>query len=94
MEGFGGEHIAARLRSIRAPVLMLRAPAGFVPGQPPLFPDAMIDQMRLLVPTMEEQLIPDTTHYTMLLGSRGSATIAERVDDFAGRCQATHTAPR
>jgi pimeloyl-ACP methyl ester carboxylesterase len=94
MEGLQSEQIAARLRSIRVPVLMLRAPAGFLPGQPPLFPDAMIEQMRSLVPTMEEELIPDTTHYTMLLGSRGASVIAERVDDFAGRCQPTHAAPR
>lgn len=95
MEGLQSEQIAARLRSLRVPVLMLRAPAGFVPGQPPLFPDAMVEQMRALVPGgMEVDLIPDTTHYTMLMGNRGATAIADRVDDFAGRCQGTPVAPR
>lgn len=88
MEGLHSEQIAERLRSIRVPVLMVRAPAGFVPGQPPLFPDAMMERMRELLPQMEEVLIPDTTHYTMVLGERGASMIAELVHDFAARCSA------
>lgn len=87
MEGLQSELIAERLRSVRVPLLMIRAPAGFVPGQPPLFPDAMIDRMRELVPHMEDVLIPDTTHYTLVLAERGVARIAELVNDFAVRCQ-------
>ncbi len=94
MEGLQSEQIATRLRSIGVPVLMMRAPAGFVPGQPPLFPDAMIEQMRSLVPAMEMELIPGVTHYTMLMGSRGAAVIADRVDDFAGRCAPVQAASR
>lgn len=94
MEGLQSEQIAARLRSLRVPVLMLRAPAGFMPGQPPLFPDAMIEPMRALVADMEEHLIPDTTHYTLLMGNRGASAIADRLDDFAARCQGTPAAPR
>lgn len=86
MEGLQSEQIAERLRSIRVPVLMVRAPAGFVPGQPPLFPDAMIERMRELVPHMEDVLIPDTTHYTLVLAERGVAGMAELVNDFAERC--------
>lgn len=85
MEGLQSEQIAARLRSIRVPVLMVRAPAGFVPGQPPLFPDPMIDRMRDLVPQMQDVLIPDTTHYTLVLGERGASEIAELLDRFAAR---------
>ncbi len=94
MEGLQSEQIAARLRSIGVPVLMMRAPAGFVPGQPPLFPDAIVEQMRALVPAMEMELIPGVTHYTMLMGSRGAAVIADRVDDFAGRCAPAPAASR
>jgi pimeloyl-ACP methyl ester carboxylesterase len=89
IEGLQSEQIAARLRSISVPVLMLRAPAGFVPGQPPLFPDAMIEPMRKLVPTMKDQIIPDTTHYTLIMGRRGASMIADLVDDFANLCHAT-----
>ena len=80
LEGLQSEQIAERLRTIRVPLLMVRAPAGFVPGQPPLFPDAMIEQMRTLVPDMEELVIPGTTHYTMVMGC-GWKSIANRRPD-------------
>ena len=87
MEGLQSEQIAERLRSVRVPLLMVRAPAGFVPGQPPLFPGDMIERMRELVPHMEDVLIPDTTHYTLVLAERGVATLAGLVNDFAARCE-------
>jgi pimeloyl-ACP methyl ester carboxylesterase len=86
IEGLQSEQIAARLRDIRVPVLMLRAPSGFVPGQPPLFPDAMIEPMRELVPAMKEQIIPDTTHYTIIMGQRGASQVADLIDDFTNLC--------
>ena len=88
MEGLQREAMIARLKAIRVPVLMVRAPAGFVPGTPPLYPDAMMEQMRTCVQAMEEELIPDTTHYTILMGNRGASRIADLVDDFARRCEA------
>lgn len=89
IEGLQSEQIAARLRSIHVPVLMLRAPAGFVPGQPPLFPDAMIEKMREFVPAMKDQIIPGTTHYTLVMGRRGASKIADLVDDFANLCHSS-----
>jgi hypothetical protein len=68
---------------------MLRAPAGFVPGQPPLFPDAMIEKMREFVPAMKDQIIPGTTHYTLVMGRRGASKIADLVDDFANLCHSS-----
>ena len=88
MEGLQREAMIARLQTIRVPVLMIRAPAGFVPGTPPLYPDAMMEQMRRCVQKMDEELIPDTTHYTILMGNRGASRIADLVDDFARRCEA------
>ena len=93
MEGLQSEQIAERLRSIHVPVLMVRAPAGFIPGQTPLFPDAMIERMRELVPHMEEVLIPDTTHYTLIMGQRGATAIAELVNGFAAQCEHAPAAP-
>jgi pimeloyl-ACP methyl ester carboxylesterase len=94
IEGLQSEQIAARLRTVRVPVLMLRAPAGFVPGQPPLFPDAMIEQMRKLVPAMHDQLIANTTHYTLVMGKRGASRIADLVDDFANLCHSSSATSR
>jgi pimeloyl-ACP methyl ester carboxylesterase len=87
LEGLQSEQIAARLRDLRVPVLMVRAPAGFVPGAPPLYPDAMIELMRKLVPAMEDQLITDTTHYTLIMGRRGASRVADLVDEFASLLQ-------
>jgi lipase len=88
LEGLQREAMIARLKAIRVPVLMIRAPAGFVPGTPPLYPDAMMEQMRTCVQAMEEELIAGTTHYTILMGNRGASRIADLVDDFAERCEA------
>jgi lipase len=92
MEGLQREAMIARLKAIRVPVLMVRAPAGFVPGTPPLYPDAMMEQMRTCVQAMEEELIPGTTHYTILMGNRGASRIADLVEDFAERCEAAKSA--
>jgi lipase len=89
MEGLQREQMIARLQAIRVPVLMVRAPAGFVPGAPPLYPDAMIEQMRTCVHAMDEELVPGTTHYTLLMGERGASKIADLVDEFAERCRAS-----
>lgn len=88
MEGLQREQLISRLQAIRVPVLMVRAPAGFVPGSAPLYPDAMMEQMRTCVHSMEEELIPGTTHYTLLMGNRGASRIADLVDDFVERCGA------
>jgi lipase len=92
MEGLQREAMIARLKAIRVPILMVRAPAGFVPGTPPLYPDAMMEQMRTCVQAMEEELIPGTTHYTILMGNRGASRIADLVEDFAERCEAAKSA--
>ena len=86
-EGLQREQMIARLQTIRVPVLMVRAPAGFVPNSPPLYPDAMMEQMRTCVQTLEEELIPGTTHYTLLMADRGASRIADLVDNFAARCE-------
>jgi len=86
MEGLQREAMIARLRTIGVPVLMIRAPAGFVPGSPPLYSDAMIEQMRTCVHAMDEELIEGTTHYTILMGNRGASRVADLVADFAEQC--------
>lgn len=85
MEGFQREQIVGRLQAIHVPVIMLRAPAGFVPGQPPLFPETMIEEMRGYLPAMQAETIPDTTHYTIVLGNRGATRIANLIAEFAAR---------
>jgi len=86
-EGFQRDAIVARLRSIRVPVVMVRADSGFAPGMPPLFPEAMMAEFRSFVPGMQEETIAGTTHYTMVLGNRGASRIAELLLEFAARVE-------
>jgi lipase len=87
MEGFQKEQIVERLQAIRVPVLMFHAPTGFVSSQPPLYTQAMVEEMRSYLPAMEDELIPDATHYTIVLGNPGATRIADRIVEFANRCQ-------
>jgi hypothetical protein len=43
--------------------------------------------MRSVVRTMDEELIPGTTHYTVIMGNRGATRIADLVNGFAERCE-------
>jgi lipase len=85
-EAFKKEEIIQRLRSLRVPVRLLRAEAGFTPGQPPIFPDSMMGLFRECVPGMQEEIITGTTHYTILLGERGASKVADLIVEFAERC--------
>lgn len=85
-EGARKAEIRARLCEVRVPTLLVRADAGFAPGQPPLFPDPVVKQIRDCLPEIEEQVIHGATHYTITLGDRGASRVADLIDDFARRC--------
>jgi lipase len=87
-EGFRRDEMAERLRAIRVPVILIRAERGFLPDQPPLFPDALAAQIRALVPQLEDHKIPGTTHYTIVLGERGASTIADLIQGVVERTKA------
>lgn len=82
LDTFGKDTIAERLRSVRVPTIMLRATNGFTPGQPQLFPDSVLAEMMDLLPELQEETIPNTTHYTIVLGERGASRIADIIDSF------------
>lgn len=84
-EGIRRDEIVARLRSLRVPTVLLRAEQGFLPGQPPLFPDSSADEIKSLVPHIEDRKIPGTTHYTLMLGNPGATAIADLLVEFAAR---------
>jgi pimeloyl-ACP methyl ester carboxylesterase len=93
-ESFQGPEITARLSSVKVPIVLLRATSGFTPDQPQLIPDAALEQMRELLPSLEEETIPGTTHYTIVLGDRGATRIADLIEEFTLRCQPARTASR
>lgn len=82
LDTFGKDPIAERLRSVRVPTIMLRATNGFTPDQAQLFPDSVLAEMLDLLPELQEETIPDTTHYTIVLGERGASRIADIIDSF------------
>jgi pimeloyl-ACP methyl ester carboxylesterase len=84
-EAFQPDAINERLKLIRVPTLLLRAESGFIPGQPPLFPDALAAQFQAYLPHLEDRKFPGTTHYTIVLGERSAATIADLVCELARR---------
>lgn len=93
-ESFQGPEITARLSSVKVPIVLLRATSGFTPDQPQLIPDSALEQMRELLPSLEEETIPGTTHYTIVLGDRGATRIADLIEEFSLRCQPASGAGR
>ncbi len=84
-EAFQPEAINDRLKSIRVPTLLLRAESGFVPGQPPLFPDTLAAQFRTYLPHLEDHRFTDTTHYTIVLGEHAAGIVADLICELANR---------
>jgi len=84
--------IIERLKSIRVPTLLLRAERGFTPAQPPLFPDALLPQIRACVPHIEDHKLASTTHYTIVLGERSAVRVADLISELASRLLSSETA--
>jgi len=86
-EGLKTKEITDRLEAIRVPVVMLRAEAGFLPGQPPLYPEPAMAEIRRCFPGLEVHTIQGTTHYTLVLGQRGASALADLIVEFYQRCR-------
>jgi len=86
-EAFKRVEIIERLKSLRVPVLLLRAERGLEPKQPPIFPDSVMPLFRECVPEMKEEMISGTTHFTITLGERGASRVADLIVEFADRCE-------
>ncbi|HET6669345.1 MAG TPA: alpha/beta hydrolase [Pyrinomonadaceae bacterium] len=86
-EAFKKDEIVGRLKSLRVPVLLLRAEKGLQPNQPPIFPDSMMQSFRECIPEMKEEMISGTTHFTITLGERGASRVADLIVEFAATCE-------
>lgn len=75
-----------RVRAISVPTRLLRAPEGFNPGQPPLLPDDLVRRELAGLTTVTDLLVEDTTHYTIGLGERGAAVVADTIVELAEEC--------
>jgi len=86
-EAFKRDEIIERLKSLSAPVLLLRAERGLEPKQPPIFPDSVMPLFRECVPEMKEEIIRGTTHFTLTLGERGASRVSDLIVEFAETCE-------
>ena len=86
-EAFKGDEITDRLKSLKVPVLLLRAEKGLEPAQPPIYPEAMMDRFRECIPQMKDEVISGTTHFTITLGERGASRVADLIVEFAEACE-------
>ncbi|HKO99652.1 MAG TPA: alpha/beta hydrolase [Pyrinomonadaceae bacterium] len=86
-EAFKKDEIVGRLKSLRVPVLLLRAEKGMERSQPPIFPDSMMQSFRDCIPEMKEEMISGTTHFTITLGKRGASRVADLIVEFAETCE-------
>lgn len=77
--------VKQRLRAVTCPVMVIRAQDGVAPGQPPIVPDEVMAEIRECVPSVEEHLLPGTTHYTIALADPGASIVADLVEKFAAR---------
>ena len=76
----------ARLRALTCPVLVIRAEHGVAEGQPPILPDAVVEEMRELIADLDVQRVPGSTHYTIALADPAVSVAAGLIEDFALRC--------
>lgn len=82
-EGVSTEAILNRSRALRVPVTLVRAETGFTNAQPPLYPDAIMDEIRTYAPNLRDRRIEGTTHYTVMLGNRGASEVADLIANFS-----------
>jgi lipase len=78
--------VAERLRRVRTPLLMIRAEYGFSRAHTMVMPDAVVRRITDCAPQAEATLVDGTTHYTIALADPGATVVADRLIDFARRC--------
>lgn len=67
------------------PAVLLRAPRGLLDDENILLPDATVEPVLASRPNTSLVEIPETNHYTILLGDKGAETVAEAIRDMLGQ---------
>ena len=68
------------LDALTCPVFLFRAERGLLNG-PPVLPEELVAPWRQRIPQLEDELIEDTNHYSIVLGDRGAQAIVDRVQE-------------
>jgi pimeloyl-ACP methyl ester carboxylesterase len=71
----------AAITRVRAPIRVLRAPRGPLDDDSPVIPSEYLDDFAVDHPHVEVENVPDTNHYTLVLGnSPGPARVATAIE--------------
>lgn len=87
-ELYGPDWYLEALRSLRMPVVVLRAPRGLT-DEDPLYPLGALQAFRALVPQLDIIEVDDVNHYTILFADRGAARVAAAASHFASPTETT-----
>jgi lipase len=77
--------LRTHLREVACPVALLRAPRGLLNQPSPQVPDRVVAEWRRVLPDLVDDVVPDTNHYTLLVGDEGSKGVAERILASSGQ---------
>jgi lipase len=72
----GADRVAAALRALTVPALLLHAPDGMFGAPPGFMPPELVRRWTDELPVLEAELVPDCNHYTILLGDRAEVVAA------------------
>jgi len=67
------------LKKLDCPVHLLRATRGLLNQPVPLLPDFVVETWRPQIPSLVDEVVDDTNHYTICFGERGAKVVAERI---------------
>lgn len=70
--------VEGALAEVRCPVHLLRATRNLLDQLPPLIGDDVVQRWRDVLPVLTDEIVPDTNHYSLMLGGRGARIIAQR----------------
>ncbi|GAA3408700.1 alpha/beta hydrolase [Streptosporangium vulgare] len=71
-----GEAVGAALRAITSPLSLLRAPRGLLNQPVGMLPDELTAAWTRRLPALEDELLDDCNHYTILFGDRPASLVA------------------
>ncbi|MDH3682375.1 MAG: alpha/beta hydrolase, partial [Acidimicrobiia bacterium] len=74
---------SAAIRRIATPTVLLWAPRGILDQSPGLYSREQIDEAVTELAHLEAELIDHTNHYTIVVGERGAAAVADAIDGAA-----------
>lgn len=75
--------VATAPDSIDGPVALLRASRGPLDEPSPLFPDSLVEAIAPRFTDLNDRLVPDVNHYSIVMGD-GAAVVVDTIHDLAG----------